>query len=397
MIFDLAKLGWQSEDSEDGEGDVLDDDEDDVPLVKMVKELCHAARCYRTRTRIPKVHLLLPRIRTGETKQIDSILEKCKKAGAILFTGDDIKPAPALEDALSAMAPDPFTTFSDTLNIDCTILLALVSEFSHARVAKEPWFHKGLQRQVEIEGNENLLPAILYPALGARRLVCTQEAAKRMKEIVNTIGTASEKARTEILLNDDMSKSRADLLKEMQEWSAYAIPDEWQLPVQVVEEDEDGCMAGLSPEAVAVGENMTVINRSVFMHGWATGRTTITSNRGVVKQIEHDLEKFEDLDESVWPMVWLCPPRSLVGKEKEKRTAKKEDWQEPRPKPRTLPDPLTREQQRRNGLDVLSAREGREVEDLRPNGYPCEDVIEAKNAAQRGLVNGSVEETSSPP
>ncbi|CZT18842.1 uncharacterized protein RCC_04687 [Ramularia collo-cygni] len=385
LIFDLAKLGWQSEEdseSEDGGNTDEDDDDDDVPLVKMVKELCQAARSYRTRTKMPVVHLLLPRIKLGETKQIDSILDKCRRAGAIVFTGNDIKPAPALEDALSAMAPDPFSTFSDTLNIDCTILLALVSEFSHARVAKEAWFHKGLQRQVEIEGNENLLPALLYPALGARRLVCTREAAKRMREIVATIGTASEKARTEILLSGDSSKSRGDLSQEMQEWSAYAVPDEWQLPVQIVEEDEDNCMANLSPAAVAVGAKMTLINRSVFVHGWATGRTTITSNRAVVKQIENDLEKFEDLDESVWPSIWLCPTaRSLVGKEKEKRSSKKEDWE---PRPKTLPDPLTREQQRRNGLDVLSAREGREVEDLRPNGYPCEEVIAAKNAAQLG-------------
>lgn len=48
-----------------------------------------------------------------------------------------------------------------------------------------------------------------------------------------------------------------------------------------------------------------------------------------------------------------------------------------------LPDPLRREEQRRNGLDVLSSREGTRVEDLRPNGYPCDEVIEAKNSARR--------------
>lgn len=391
--MDLAKLGWQSDDSEDGEDAALGqmDDEDDVPLVKMAKELCLAARSYRTRTKTPAVHLLLPRIEIGRIKQIDSILDKCRRAGAVVHTGDSINPAPALEAAMSTMAPDPFSTFSSTLNIDCTILLALVSEFSHARVAKEAWFHKGLQRQVEIEGNENLLPALLYPALGARKLVCTQEAALRMREIVATIGTASEKARTDILLNVDGSKSHQDLIREMQDWSAYPVPKEWQLPVQVVEEDEDNRMADLSEAALTVGSRMTSINRSVFMHGWASGRTTITSNRAVVKQIENDLETFDDLDESVWPRIWLCPTaRSLVGKEKEKRNARKGDWE---PRPKTLPDPLTREQQRRNGLDVLSAREGREVIDLRPNGYPCEEVIAAKLAAQLEMANVTSNET----
>lgn len=388
LIFDLAKLGWHSEDSEDEDIEPPNDqsDEDEVPLVKMARELCLAARSYRTRTRHPVVHLVLPRITPGETKQIDDILTKCRAAGAIIFTGEDIAPAPPLTKVLSTMAPDPFSTFSDTLNIDCTILLALVSEFSHARVAKEAWFHKGLQRQVEIEGNENLLPALLYPAIGSRKLVCTREAASRMREIVATIGTASEKARTEILLNTNEDKSHADLIHEMQEWSAYAVPEEWNLPVQIVDENENDCLSTLSPEAQSVGRSMTDINRSVFMHGWAKKLTTITSNRAVVKQIENDLEKFQDLDEHVWPSIWLCPTaRSLVGKEKDKRSAKKEDWE---PRPQTLPDPLTREQQRRNGLDVLSAREGREVVDLRPDGYPCEEVIKAKIAARERMANG---------
>ena len=276
------------------------------------------------------------------------------------------------------MAPDPISSFSETLNIDCTILLALVSEFSHAKVSKEPWFHTALQRQVEIEDNENLLPSLLYPALGSHKLVCTYEAANRMREIVDTIGTPSEKARTAIMMGDDTSKTQEQLVQEVQQWSAYTVPAEWQLPIPIVDQNANDCQSNLSQQAQSAGESMTAINRSVFLYGWATGRTTITSNRSVVKQIENDLEKFENLDDSVWPSIWLCPTaRSLVGKEKrgEKKEAKSDT--------KRLPDPLRREHQRRNGLDILSIREGREVEDLRPNGYPCEDVIAAKLASER--------------
>ena len=277
------------------------------------------------------------------------------------------------------MAPDPILGFSDTLNIDCTILLALVSEFSHAKVSKEPWFHSALQRQVEIEDNENLLPCLLYPALRGHRLVCTHEATKRMREIVDTIGTPSEKARTAILMGDDTTKSQEQLVHEMQQWSAYSVPSDWQLPILVVDQNHDHCQSNLPQEAYSASANMTTINQSVFLHGWATGRTTITSNRAVVKQIENDLEKFDSLKDSVWPSIWLCPTaRSLVGKEKrgERTESKKLEIT-------SLPDPLRREHQRRNGLDVLSIREGREVEDLRPNGYPCDDVIAAKMTSLR--------------
>lgn len=383
IVFDLAKQGWDSGGS-DSEGDFVsfahanDDDDRDVPLLKTAKELVRASTTVRVHTRQPVVHLILPRIELGATAEVDDVIEKCEAAGVVVFCGEDLTPDPPLEEALKTMAPDPLDSFSEMLNIDCTILLALVSDFSHARVTKEPWFHRALQRQVEIEDNENLLPSLLYPAMGAHELICTEEAAKRMREIVDTIGTPSEKERTVLMMGDDASKTRHDLLEEMQQWSAYPVPDQWALPIKVVPKDQGDCMAALPSQALAAAQDMTAINQSVFLHGWATGRTTITSNRIVVKQIEKKLDEYHDLDDSTWPKIWLCPTaRSLVGKEK--RGAKKDDkkdgvW--------PLPDPLRREHQRRNGLDVLSQRAGHEVEDLRPNGYPSDEVIAAKLAAQ---------------
>ena len=384
LIFDLAKQGWEGGySSEDDEGFADDQDNNgdhDVPLVKTIKELLKAAASVRIRTKTPSVNLILPRVIAGDTPEVDSVLDKCRAAGATVYCGEDLCPVPQLEEALDTMASNPMTEFTDILNIDCTILLALVSEFSHAKVSKEPWFHKALKRQVEIEGNENLLPSLLYPAMAGHQLTCTEEAASRMREIVDTIGTPSEKARTAILMGDDKDKTQSQLIEDMQSWSAYEVPAEWQLPIKVVNQNENDCQASLPTEAVEASRDMTDINRSVFLSGWATGRTIITSNRTVVKQIEHDLEKHDDLDDSVWPKIWLCPTaRSLVGKEK--RGAKKEGnekfqaW--------LMPDSLVREQQRRNGLDVLSLKEGYEVEDLRPNGYDYQDVIEAKNASER--------------
>ena len=325
ILMDLAKQGWDSGGSEGEDEDDLppriDDDDADIPLVKNARELCHAAAAYRVRTRTPEVHLILPRIRYGELKEVDAILDQCKAAGATLSCGKNIDAIPTIENALQTMAPDPTSAFSSTLNIDCTILLALVSEFSHASVSKEPWFHKSLERQVEIEDNENLLPSLLYPALADRRLVCTKEAAKRMREIVSTIGTPSEKARTAIMMGDDTSRSPSELVEDMQQWSAYPVPSSWLLPIHIVEYDQSTYQS-LHPAAIEVLKTMTSINGSVFGYGWATGNTTVTSNRVVHKQIENDLERRQDLPHSVFPNMWLCPTaRSLVGKEK--RGAKK--------------------------------------------------------------------------
>lgn len=393
LLFDLAKQGWQSEGSEDQDGPAVfsseTNDDDDVPLVKTAKEICLAAQSFRVKTRTPVVHVILPRVEPGLLDEVDEILDQCRKAGAVIFCGEDLQPNVPIDKALLDMAPDPITTFSKTVNIDCTILLALVSEFSHASVSKEPWFHRALQRQVEIEGNENLLPSLLYPALAHHPMVCTMEAAKRMREIVDTIGTPSEKARTAILLGDDKDKTHPELVQEMQTWSEYEVPDTWQLPIRILDqEEEESKYSDLHPAAIAASENMTSINKSVFLYGWSTGVTTITSNRTVVKQLESDLEKNENLDESIWPSIWLCPTaRSLVGKEKRgmKKEHNKKDGVY------SLPDPLRREAQRRNGLDVLSVREGHEVVDLRPDGYPCEEVMQAKNAARKTFENADEE------
>lgn len=334
----------------------------------------------RIKTRNPSVTLVLPRIIPGVQDEVDQVLEDCRAAGVVVWCAEDMPTALDIKIAQSSMVPDPFSGFTDTLNIDCTILLAIVSEFSHAKVSKEPWFHKALKRQVEIEDNENLLPSLLYPAMGSRKLTCTKEAAKRMREIVETIGTASEKARTAILMGDDSTTPREQLIEEMQQWSAYEVPSCWQLPIRVVDQDEDGCQADLPAEAAHVIRDQTEINKSVFLHGWAAQITTITSNRTVVKHLEAELEQYIDLADGVWPKIWLCPTaRSLVGREK--RGVKKEERKEgvwP------MPDPLRREEQRRNGLDVLSIRHGYEVEDLRPHGYAAElaEVIAAKEASE---------------
>ena len=172
----------------------------------------------------------------------------------------------------------------------------------------------------------------------------------------------------------------------MQQWSVYAVPTDWQLPIRIVDQNPSECQSYLPDVVEAVCAGLTAINQSVFSYGWRSDRTTITSNRGVVKQIETKLEDFEDLHDNVWPKIWLCPTaRSLVGKERrgEEKLIRKQEAR--KAGVMSLPDPLFRETQRCNGLDVLSVKEGREVEDLRrPNGYPYEDVTAAnKNASQR--------------
>jgi hypothetical protein len=77
----------------------------------------------------------------------------------------------------------------------------------------------------------------------------------------------------------------------------------------------------LAPVSRKVAKILSDINYSVFMYGWSTAVTTISSNRTVVKQIETTIEEHRNGDERLeGPPVWVCDTaRSLAGKDKDRK------------------------------------------------------------------------------
>lgn len=323
LLFDLAKLGWQndgfSDDDEDGAEDhrntsIDSDNEDEVPLVKSAKDLAKAAASNRTMGKHPRVVFVLPRIESGRITAIDNFLNKIRATGAIVQCADDLEPAPPLESVLPKLLVDRSRNLSETLNIDCTILLAIISDISHSEVPMQDWFPRAVRAQIKAEAEDRLLPTQLYPTMDSHPMVCTTEAAVQMKEIVATIGTDTEKARAQILLGEDEEKPRDELLKEWRQLSEYQVPEGLQLPIKVVKREVEG--ARLPPVAEAVAAQLSPINKSVFLYGWATGFTTLSSNRTVAKQIEHIIAKKGTDEADVGPSIWLCgEARSLVARQ----------------------------------------------------------------------------------
>ncbi|MCJ1357072.1 MAG: hypothetical protein MMC33_007068 [Icmadophila ericetorum] len=298
------------------------DGDDRVGLLSIAEDLQRASREVFIRYRHPRVRFVLPKITEGHIPEIDAILAEIRTTGAAIQCAGDIaaeSDTANLHAIFEKLIVDPFQHFTPTLNVDCTILLALVSDLSHEHIAPEPWFHKAIHRQIDLESKEHLLESSLWPAMGARKLLCTEVAAKRMREIVSLIGTPAEKVRTELLLGEGeigSGKSQSELVKAFRKYSIYAVPAEWQLPIHVDVADID--ISKLPPVAEKVAEQLTDINKSVFLYGWLQNMTTISSNRTVAKLIEGVVEKHKE--EVIGPSVWMCPTaRSLVGKEKGRR------------------------------------------------------------------------------
>ncbi|KAL1615932.1 hypothetical protein SLS54_008766 [Diplodia seriata] len=386
LLFQMARQGWRNDsDSDDEDGEVLgkpfggadgaagagddsddsDDDEDEVVILRLAKHLTQAARSNRHNYRHPRVRLVLPKIAPGRVKEIDALLARIRalstpaaplslETGATTPTNDDDENGTP---DLTPLLTHPFSTFTPTLNIDCTLLVALASDISHARCTVQPWYPGAVQGQIRDEAREALLPTTLYPALlgggsgdgdvPAPALVCTREAARRMQEIVATIGTESEVARAGLLLfdpeeggeggdggaaaadgliSDDGSTtpqqqphpSRQALLAAFQALSIHPVPASLQLPITVVPSSAPppGTENPKLPKvAAAVSAQLTDINRSIFLHGWAEGITTLSSNGTVAKQMETLVEQHRTRDDEVGPDVWVCPvARSLVAK-----------------------------------------------------------------------------------
>lgn len=387
LLFERAKSGWEMESSDEdtdseaddaNEGSENEEDEETIELVRLAEELAKASRANRVRYRYPKVRFVLPKIIEGEEDAVDEILARIRKTGASVECGGSFSVAVTNGDTTSSqpqeevereaktenqdlntifarISPNPHLNFTETLNVDCTLLLALVSDLSHRRnITPSATHHRAIKRQIELEKTEPLLPRELYPAMQGKRLVCTMQAAKRMNEIVDLIGTAEEVGRRDLLFGrgsrfqnedegerstldedeEEQRKERHSLLTKFQHLSSHAVPLNLNLPIQILDPtptittppNPSSPPPNLKTRILTQRLPLSEINSSVFLYGWSSGLMTVTSNRTVAKQVETVVEEVvaeregEGEDGFVGPMVWVCgTARSLIGKEKGRR------------------------------------------------------------------------------
>ncbi|KAF5010251.1 hypothetical protein F66182_15472, partial [Fusarium sp. NRRL 66182] len=324
-------------------GEDEEDDSDQLELITMAFDMIKAARATRIRYKNPRVHIIAPKLEEGKVPEIDRVLSIIRSYGVTIECGmrirdifsddeayDNRDPSSIIEDdlPLSSMLPNTFEKFTDVINVDCTLLLALASDLSHLQnIAPSPSFHRAIIRQIEVEDELPLLTTELWPAMVGRQLVCTQEAIRRMKEIVNTIGTETERKRTAILLGEgDMEGlDKHTLLRELQKISDHPVPAQLNLPISVVDahaEIEAAMKQKKFPLVIdRITKILTDINYSVFLYGWARDIVTVSSNKTVVKQIESTIEDNRGDDDTLeGPRIWICETaRSLIGKEKNRK------------------------------------------------------------------------------
>ena len=347
LQYELAKAQWESADSSD-EMEDLDNEQDSsqfssnsvlerMELVCMADDLRRASLANRIHYEHPQVRIVLPRISNPPPDDLVPLLERIRSTGAVLDLAGDMPQmmdTHQLEtDTFEQLLPSVHPPLTRTLNIDCTILLALVSDLSHtSNFPVHPTYNAAIRRQIEVEAKEHLLPTYIWPGMAVRDLVCTEEAAKRMREIVSTIGTPNERIRTELVMEDgkldessDMTARQSCILRDtLQNFSDHPVPPSLRIPIRIqpapkASDISNSIESGKLPTiAKQIAGDLSDINRSVFFFGWVHGFTTVSSNRTVTKAIESTIEKQGNGEKG--PEIWLREPaRSLLGKEKQRR------------------------------------------------------------------------------
>lgn len=349
LLFEMAKKGWEVDSEDEGEGEegrtVLrnfeddagsaeEDDEDEIELIKLGRDMRKAANAMRVRYRHPRLRVVIPKIEEGKHGDIDGVLNQIRSYGITVECGGYVSSTqigdhPNVDasdkQGFSHLVPNPFKRFTSTLNVDCTLLLALVSDLSHFKnIQPSPGLHRAINRQIELDKEQPLITTEVWPAMDAHELICTDEAARRMREIVDIIGTDTEKERMKIMMGYSPFEGwdAASLIQKFQELSDHKVPAQWKVPIKIVDAKSAIDMVfhnnKLPPVANEVAKTLSDINHSVFIYGWSTGLTTISSNRTAARQIVEMVEKLRNGDENLeGPQIWVCDTaRSLIGKEK---------------------------------------------------------------------------------
>ncbi|OHE97750.1 hypothetical protein CORC01_06955 [Colletotrichum orchidophilum] len=354
LFYEMADAGWDWEEDFTDEGadqsmlEVLQDEtEDSIEVAKVARHMVAAARTSYQDYRRPRVRILMSRISEGENESVDHLLRLVRKMG-----GDDVDllvetangagiltdPTPDLEETISNLVnTDYYKDFTQTVNVDCSVFMALASDFSHMAIGPDSDLLRSKQHRIdatdEVENGPRLVNT-LYPAITGRTLVCTREAADTFLKIVYEIGTDSEQSRTRILFDpsdadtvpEDVEQDRRRRVAALQELSVHPVPADLRLPVEIVDsvswDDAQRMVAEGQLPAVALavgkrGSGLNAMNVSSFLYGWTTRLTTVTSNWEAAKRLRTVIETNRVTGTEVGPHIWRIPfSRKLLAKPK---------------------------------------------------------------------------------
>jgi hypothetical protein len=229
-------------------------------------------------------------------------------------------PPPPLEIALQNLVTPNLPLMTSTVNLDCSMLVALASDITHSQMDIKPWHRRDVAIQIFEEHDVgSTLEKHLYPLLRSKKLVCTAKTAQRFWDIVMAIGTVTEGRRAELILPRIAKKDRPVRVSRLQELSAHRIDTDLQLPIEVIEHESLKELAAsiderrLPQSAETVISDLSDLNRDTFLYGWVNQITTITANNTLAKKVMLDVEQHRTHNDDAGPKIWVFPFRRALA------------------------------------------------------------------------------------
>lgn len=318
LLVEMAEGGWDW-DVDEGEQDDQDDAAlyEDIETLRGVKDLADAARENWYNYHHPRIRVIFTRIREGQNTEVDRLIQKLRRAG-----GNDIGISVHCADSdwvtndgpvdIDTAIPNLLPQADDitgTVILDSSVMIALVSDVSHARVQKLPWHGGDVQGHIDDEADGiNFFPCAAYPRLRGRKLVCTRQAMEQFQKIALPMGSPTEVERARVLLEGSP--------QDFQKHSIHPVPDDFLLPVQVLPGDDEWlCTASLirdgvlPPVATEVERHLVgaIGNMATHIYGWVSGLTVITSNRILARKIVRVVEASLTGDYDNGPRICALP------------------------------------------------------------------------------------------
>lgn len=318
VLIEMTESGWDwgADDDEPIDQEVLED----MPLFRAATDLVETARKNWHNYCHPRIRIVLTRIREGDNREVDRLIGEMRGTGgndicvSIDCAGSDwitSQPPLDIENVIKNMVPDErdASHLGETVLLDTSVLIGLISDASHSVVTKEPWHNEDLQTQIDDETNGiNFLSMNAYPRLRGRKLFCTKEAMVHFHDITRTIGSSTERERARILLEGGP--------EELQKLSIHPIPNDIALPVQVLHDQDTNLHASdlvrdgiLPPVAIEIEKHLLGVpgNRATHLYGWVSALTVITSNRTLAKKLVRMIETSLSGDYNNGPKICTLP------------------------------------------------------------------------------------------
>lgn len=318
ILIEMTESGWDwgADEDEPVDQEVLED----MPLFRAAMDLVETAQKNWHHYRHPRIRIVFTRICEGDSMEIDRLIREIRGidgrgisinvdcADSLWITR---QPTLDIESALKNLVPDEqdASQLGDTVLLDTSVLIGLISDASHSVVKKEPWHNEDLRTQIDDEMNgTNFLTMNAYPRLRGRKLICTSEAMVHFQDISRLIGSPTERERARILLEGGP--------EDLQKLSIHPVPSDIALPVQVLHNQNTDLHASdlvrdglLPPVAIDIEKHLLGVpgNRATHLYGWVSALTVVTSNRALAKKLVRMVETSLSGDYDTGPKICTLP------------------------------------------------------------------------------------------